>query len=103
MKCGLIAISGLMAIIGSGLMAAEIDSGVIHNYSFLSLGYGYAHDIADSGVDGHGAVGLASIEENNFVLGAGGGYFWASDDEPDVEFWTVNATFGYVLRFAQNH
>src|SRR5688572_23851269 len=98
MRNGLIAISAVLSMLGGGLMAAEVDSPVIHNYRFVSVGYGYLHDIADSGADGHGAVGALSFEEQNFLLGVGGGYFWVDEDAADINLWSVAASIGYVVR-----
>lgn len=103
MKNGLIAIGAVLSLIGGGLRAEEIDSPVIHNYRFVSAGYGYLHDIADSGIDGHGAIGALSFEEQGFLLGVGGGYFWTDEDAADINLWNVTASLGYVVRLMENH
>ena len=93
---------GLLAVSSLGF-AAEIDSGVIHNYDYLGVGYGYLHELADD-LNAHGGVGQFSFEEQNFILSAGGGYFWGdNDDVADVELWNASASLGYVIRLAENH
>jgi hypothetical protein len=102
MKLGAIAMIGMSAV--TGLMAAEINSKVIHDYNYFSLGYGYLHDIADADVDGHGPVGEVSFEQNNFVLNVSGGYFWVTDTgSTDINLWDVSASVGYALRLMNNH
>jgi len=103
MKTGLVALAGILSV-ACGLTAGEIDSRTIHNYDYFSIGYGYLHDINDSGVDGHGAVGEFSFEQNNFLIAVLGGYFWADDTgSADVNLWSVSPAIGYVLRLAENH
>src|SRR5688572_20449413 len=105
MKIRLITIGGLLSVASLGL-AAEIDSGVIHNYDYFGVGYGYLHKIAEEAtgdVNAHGGVAGFSFEENNFLLTANGGYFWGdNDDVADIETWNVNASIGYVIRLAEN-
>ena len=104
MKIGVIAITGMFSLMACGLMAAEIDSKVIHNYKYLSAGYGYLHDIADSDINAHGAVGEFSFEDHNFLIGFSGGYFWAENTgSTDVNLWNANASLGYVFRVMENH
>lgn len=88
----------------SGLVAAEIDSRVIHNYDFLGIGYSYLNDIAELDLEGHGPVGVFSIEENGFLFDLSGGYFWVEDvGSTEINLWEVTASVGYVLRLAENH
>jgi hypothetical protein len=104
MKKGLIAISVALSVIGGGLMAAEIDSPVIHNYRYMAAGYGFLQDISDTGIDAHGVVGDFSYEEGGFLIGADGGYFWATDTgDADVNLWSVRPRIGYVARLLENH
>ena len=104
MKLGVIAVIGMLAAAATGLIGAEIDSKVIHDYNYFALGYGYLHDIADADVDGHGPVGEISFEQNNFVLAVSGGYFWVTDTgSTDINLWDVSASLGYVLRVMGNH
>src|SRR5688572_5256788 len=108
MKKGLIALVTFASIIASPVMAAEIESGVIHNYKFIGLGYGYLHDIAEADVEGHGIVGTLSFEEQGFVLDVGSGllptgYFWVDEDAADINLWNVTARMGYVVRLMENH
>jgi|SRR5688572_26510040 len=100
MKIGLMAITGLLTV--PALLAAEIDSRTIHDYSFIGVGYGYLHEVGPD-LNAHGGVAELSFEEQNFVLGVGGGYFWGDEDIPDVELWNVSASLGYVIRMAENH
>jgi hypothetical protein len=107
MKKGLIALVTLVSIVGQPLMAQEIDSGVIHNYRFLGVGYGYLHDIFNADVEGHGIVGTVSIEDQGFVLDVGNGllpsgYFWVDEEAADINLWNVTARFGYVVRLMEN-
>lgn len=103
MKIGLVAIVGMLTLAG-GLTAGEINSRAIHNYNYFSVGYGYLHDILDSDVNAHGAVGEFSFEKHNILFGVVGGYFWAEDTgSADVELWSVSPAVGYVLRLAENH
>jgi hypothetical protein len=103
MKTGLVAIAGMLSV-ACGLTAREIDSRTIHNYDYFSIGYGYLHDVDDSGVNGHGAVGEFSFEEHNFLIAVTGGYFWPDDTgSADVKLWNVSPGVGYVLRLAENH
>lgn len=99
------AITGLLTV--PALLAAEIDSRTIHDYSFIGVGYGYLHEIAQEAagdVNAHGGVGQLSFEEQNFVLGVSGGYFWGDDDDlVDIQLWNVSASLGYVIRLAENH
>lgn len=104
MKNGVIAINGLLSVAVCGLMADEIDSKVIHNYKYIGAGYGYLHDIGDSDVNAHGAVGEFSFEEHNFLFGVSGGYFWAEDTgSTDINLWNVTPSIGYVVRLMENH
>jgi opacity protein-like surface antigen len=108
MKKGLIALVTLASIIGLPVLAAEIDSGVIHNYRFIGAGYGYLHDFANADIDGHGVVGTLSFEEQGFVLDVGNGllpsgYFWMDEEAVDVNIWNVTARLGYVIRLMENH
>jgi hypothetical protein len=103
MKTGLATIAGMLSL-ACGLTAGEIDSRTIHNYDYVSVGYGYLHDINDSGVNGHGAVGEFSFEEHNILVSVDVGYFWADDaGSADANFWIVRPGIGYVLRLAENH
>ena len=104
MRIGVIAMAGLASLIGSGLIAAEvIDSRVIHNYRFISAGYGYLHDVAEAEIEGHGAVGAISFEEQNFLFGASGGYFWLNEEAADINLWNALGSIGYVVRLMENH
>jgi hypothetical protein len=104
MRNGIIAITAALSVIGGGLMAAEIDSPVIHNYNYFAAGYGFLSDIADSDIDAHGVVGDFSFEEGGFLIGVDGGYFWATDTgDADVNLWNVKPRVGYVLRLLENH
>jgi hypothetical protein len=104
MKNGLIAISAALSLVGGGLIAAEVDSPVIHNYNYVGGGYGFLHDIGDTGVDAHGVVGDFSFEEQGFLIGADGGYFWATDTgDADLNLWSVRPRIGYVVRLMENH
>jgi hypothetical protein len=105
MKIGVIAMSALLSLAACGLRAAEIDSKVIHNYDFLGLGYGYLNDVAEvDDLEGHGPVGVFSIEENGFLFDVSGGYFWVEDvGSTEINLWEVSASLGYVLRLAENH
>jgi opacity protein-like surface antigen len=109
MKKGLVALVALASILAFPVMAAEeINSGVIHNYKFVGVGYGYLHDFANADVEGHGIVGTVSIEDQGFVLDVGSGllpsgYFWMDEEAADINVWNVTARFGYVLRLLDNH
>ena len=104
MKIRIIAITGMLSLPACGVTAAEVDSKVIHNYNYLGVGYGYLHDFADLDIEGHGAVGEFSFEEQNFVLNVSGGYFWMDDvGSSDVNLWNIDASIGYVFRLMQNH
>jgi len=104
MRNGLIAITTALSVLGGGLMAAEIDSPVIHNYNYFAAGYGFLSDIADSDIDAHGVVGDFSFEEGGLLIGVDGGYFWATDTgDADVNLWNVKPRLGYVARLMENH
>ena len=63
----------------STLVAAEpIDSKVIHNYNQIGIGYNY---VESDDLDGHGVIGTASVDLNNFLLGGGGKYIWFNEPE----------------------
>src|SRR5688572_17147226 len=81
------------------LVAAPIDSKVIHNYNQFGIGYKYV-DAGDD-VTGHGVNGTVSVDLSNFLLGAGGNYVWY--DEFDAESWSAGGFAGYVLRLMENH
>ena len=99
----IVAIAGMLSV-ACGLTAHEIDSRTIHNYDYISIGYGYLHDIDDSGVNGHGAVGKFSFEERNFLISVVGEYYWPEDsDFADGDLWSVSPGIGYVVRLAENH
>ncbi len=83
------------------VFAEEINSRVIHNYSQVSAGYGYLHDIANTGVNAHGGIAGASYEVENFIFGVNGGYF-VGDGAFDSDLWSINAGVGYVIRLASN-
>jgi len=87
------------------LVAAEpIDSKVIHNYNQFGVGYNY---VENDDLDGHGIVGSASVELNNFLIGGGGNYIWFNEpdgfDDVDAQAWSVGAFAGYILRLMENH
>ena|SRR5688572_540658 len=81
------------------LVAAPIDSKVIHNYNQFGIGYKYV-DAGDD-VTGHGVNGTVSVDLSNFLLGAGGNYVWY--DEFDAESWSAGGFAGYILRLMENH
>ncbi len=81
------------------VVAAPIDSKVIHNYNQFGVGYNYVH--GDDDLDGHGVVGSVSMEVGNFLIGAGGNYIWF--DEFDAESWSAGGFAGYILRLMENH
>ena len=81
------------------LVGAEpIDTKVIHNYNQFGVGYNY---VDGDDIDGHGVIGSASVDLNNFLLGAGGNYIWF--DEADAESWSAGGFAGYILRLMENH
>jgi opacity protein-like surface antigen len=98
--------SALVANYSTQTLTAEaIDSQVIHNYSEISLGYSYLHDIANTDLNAHGVVGAASFEVQNFIFGLGGGYH-AGDKDFGVglktDLYTLTGGIGYAIRLAEN-
>ncbi len=79
-----------------------IDSNVIHDYTQVGIGYGFLNDIGNSGENAHGIVGGASYDLSNFILGAGGGYFWGQDDS-HFDTWNIFGAVGYVFRVMDDH
>jgi len=81
----------------SSLVAAEpIDSKVIHNYNQFGVGYTY---VERDDFEGHGVIGAASVDLNNFLLGGGANYIWFDD----AEAWSVGGFAGYIVRLMENH
>jgi len=92
----------MLALAGAGtcpLMADEINSKVIHDYTYVGAGYSYVHDAVGS-ADAHGGTGEFSYDINNFLIGASGGYFRGSDS---LEMWSAGGGVGYVIRASENH
>jgi hypothetical protein len=88
------------------LLAEEIQSRVIHNYSQIGVSYGYLHDIGNSDVNANGVLGDYSFDYRNVIFHVNGGAFWGDDDlgiNADVELWTIAGGVGYVFRFYENH
>lgn len=88
------------------LLAHEIDSRVIHNYSQIGLSYGYVHDIGNSDINAHGVQADYSFEVRNFIFHASGGSFWGDDDlgiDAELDFWNIAGGVGYVFRLSENH
>lgn len=96
----------LVGALVSQARAHEIDSRVIHHYTFLGLGYSYIHDLIEDELNAHGVVGIGSFEQHNVVLTLAGGYFWGDDDlgvDADVNLGNFSTSLGYVVRLAENH
>src|SRR5262245_15997226 len=74
--------------------AEEINSQVIHNYSFVGASFNYL----DVGSGMYGGTVEGSYETHNIVFDAEGGYF-----SNDFDLWTVGGGVGYVVRLAENH
>lgn len=90
-----------MALAGTHqLFAAEIDSHVIHDYSFIGLGYQYGY--GDGGPDTHGGNAVVSYDLHNFLFSLSGGYSEAGGN-PDFDTWSVSGALGYVFRLQENH
>ena len=95
MKTFICAAAGFLC--ASILVAADpIDSKVIHNYNQFGVGYNY---VDGDDVDGHGVIGTASVDLNNFLLGGGANYVWFDD----AESWSVEGFAGYIVRLMENH
>ena len=88
----------------AAVVAAPIESTVIHNYTYFGVGYNY---VDADGSDGHGVVGTVSMDLNNFLIGGGANYTWFNGiddfDEFDVESWSAGGFAGYVVRLMENH
>ena len=101
MKTIIYAVMGLLC--AAAVVAAPIDSTVIHNYTYFGVGYNYV-DADDA--DGHGVVGTVSMDLNNFLVGGGANYTWFSVDDfddVDLESWSAGGFAGYVFRLMDNH
>jgi opacity protein-like surface antigen len=83
---------------GHQLTAAEpINSGVIHHYT--ELGIGYAFIDVEGGPEAHGVAAHTAVDMDNFLFDVNGGYVWADD----VNTWSLGGGIGYVVRLMQNH
>ena len=99
-------ITSVALLCGHALLAGEIESQVIHNYSQIGVSYGYLHDIGNSDVNAHGVIGDYSFDLRNFVIHLSGGSFWGDDDlgvDADLDLWTIAGGAGYVFRLYENH
>ena len=83
-------------------VAEEVDSEVIHNYTYASIGYGFLRGL-NGASDGNGAVSDLSLNLQRLVLGATGGYFQAQQYGVTINPAYVGGSAGYVVGLAQNH
>src|SRR5688572_25851315 len=88
----------LIKALVSQINAHEIDSRVIHHYTYLKIGYSYIHDLIEDELNAHGAVSIGSFESHNVVLTLSGGYFWSDDDlgvDADINLGNFSTSLGY--------
>ncbi len=100
MKTVLLTTVGLLSAVR--LMADPVDSEVIHNYTFVDVGYSFLRGIHGA-PDFHGAFLAGSYDFHSLVFAADGSYHAADWNGVEVDRAGVGGGIGYVFRAAENH
>ena len=98
-------ITSVALLCAQALLADEIESRVIHNYSQIGVSYGYLHDIGNADINANGVLGDYSFDFRNVIFHVNGGAFWGQDEPriDELEIWTIAGGVGYAFRLYENH